>query len=149
MGYTHYFQQKLPVTEQQWLKITKAASAIIDEAIKRGIPLAYEWDEPHFAPSVTPVLIRFNGIGDDGHETFLLARDSEPGRTAGDKYRFQFCKTAHKPYDIAVVAILTLCHRYTNGAWDIGSDGEPDEWKDGVALACEVTGKKMLSPILK
>jgi hypothetical protein len=41
--------------------------------------------------------IQFNGVGDDSHETFHLTKASQD---------FEFCKTAMKPYDDVVVAVM-------------------------------------------
>lgn len=44
--------------------------------------------------------IAFNGVGDDGHETFYLSREA----------RHHFVKTLRKPYDTAVACILLRAH---------------------------------------
>lgn len=40
---------------------------------------------------------------------------------------FNFCKTARKPYDLAVTLVLLAAHEVASGALDIGSDGDWDE----------------------
>ena len=73
-------------------------------------------------------MIRFNGKGEEGHETFMLTPDSQ---------EFNFCKTAQKPYDIVVVAILCLLAHHTSGV-TVSSDGGISDWTDGLALAQRV-----------
>lgn len=94
---------------------------------QRGIKLAYEYDAPAADPIVSGSEIRFNGVGDEGHETFLVDRLCDKS--------FNFCKTAENPYDEAVVAILTIMNHYAQGGWEIGSDGNCEDWQDGLILA--------------
>ena len=47
----------------------------------------------------------FNGIGGNGHEPFCFTR--EPDSLHGKEgFGFTFCKTAQKPYDEVVCAVL-------------------------------------------
>ena len=125
MGYTHYFGP-MSLTADQFLTVSNASKKVVEIATgEMGVSLAYESDEQKRAPELSGDRIRFNGVGDEGHETFIL----EP---TGD----EFCKTARKPYDIAVVAILCLLHHY--GGTSVRSDGSPSDWKDGLALAQRV-----------
>jgi len=72
-------------------------------------------------------MIRFNGKDDEGHETFMLTPDPSD---------FNFCKTAQKPYDLVVVAILCLlAHRTDTG---VSSDGDRSDWAEGLKLAQRV-----------
>jgi hypothetical protein len=104
--------------------------------------LAWEYDQLDHPPEVTDELIRFNGIGSNGHETFHLPKTMEPGHpSTGKKYRSNFCKTARKPYDAVVCAILLSMHKHAPGAWDIASDGDlhDEEWLAGVELFRQAT----------
>ena len=74
---------------------------------------------------VDEVAIRFNGVGDLAHETFMVDRVSR---------EFEFCKTNRKPYDLAVCGVLILVSLYAEGG-EISSDGlgetyTDSEWKD-------------------
>lgn len=71
-------------------------------------------------------------MGEAGHETFYL----EPGQTG-----FTSCKTAQKPYDVAVVAILCLAEFYSEGTYGVQSDGGPADWEEGLALARQIEPK--------
>lgn len=115
MGYTHYWTGKRAATEQEWDEIT----AIFKKLMKATkLPIQYERDEPQ-KPEVSKTKIWFNGIDDDGHETFCL-RPNE--------LSFKFCKTARKPYDRTVIACLIIAHNIAPAAWDISSDGTQKEW---------------------
>ncbi len=125
MGYTHYWERtaKKRFTVAQWKDIREFANKIIAEIQKRGIKLVYEWDESDKPPEVTADHIRFNGAGDDGHETFLMLRAKGSGQSGE-----WFCKTARKDYDIAVVWCLEACRLVTHGdfEWSSDGDGEPE-----------------------
>jgi hypothetical protein len=62
----------------------------------------------------------FNGHEDDSHESFFLPSGQDP--------EFNFCKTARKPYDLFVMISLVLAHRHMPHCFDIGSDGNEDDW---------------------
>ena len=94
MGYTHYWSNKEVINSEKWRNICAFAHKTISES---GIPLLFESDEPGTKPDINEAYIRFNGVDDDGHETFLLKREITD---------FDFCKTARKPYDQVVGLIL-------------------------------------------
>jgi hypothetical protein len=47
---------------------------------------------------------------------------------------FDFCKTAFRPYDVAVVAFLLLAHSHYGDAVTLGSDGDADELAPALGL---------------
>ena len=74
--------------------------------------------------------IFFNGIGEDSHEAFELP-------APGWGWKWSFCNTAQKPYDEVVVACLAIFKHFLGDSFETSSDGNRDEWTDGVALACK------------
>jgi len=138
MGYTHYFPRMREITNEEWALIQAAATEVINQCQCAGVKLAYEFDAPKAEPYVSGTEIRFNGIGGEGHETFHVDRLSRDRYGRSDQsypFGFDFCKTARKPYDVAVTAILTIMHHYARGGWDIGSDGTQEDWLEGLELA--------------
>ncbi len=131
MGYTHYWSNKGAMSDSEWEAITDAARQIIGRARSAYfITLAFESDEPTRKPVVSKTAIRFNGIGDDGHETFCIGPDGT---------EFEFCKTAQKDYDPVVVAILIAAAHYAEGfSWR--SDGWLADHADGLQLFTETCG---------
>jgi hypothetical protein len=130
MGYTHYVRQSDGIEPTTFARLSQEAARVASIAWSEdlaGEGIAYEFNEPDKDPEFTPELIRFNGKGNEGHETFILT----PG--ASD---FNFCKTARKPYDIVVVAILCLLAHRTGAV--VSSDGGISDWTDGLALAQRV-----------
>lgn len=120
MGYTHYWENP-GFTDDEWTEARKFAKRIV---AKTDVPIQYEDDVPT-APEISAELIRFNGVGDAGHETFHVQR--YPSRS------FNFCKTAFKPYDEVVVAMLIMLSR-VNPRFTWSSDGEPSDHVNGLEL---------------
>lgn len=113
MGYTHYFELKTNGTVNLD-NVQKAVQKVLDEdsnIIQR------EYDDkakPVNEISDGNLLIKFNGIGNEGHETFYL--DTK-------KVGFNFCKTARKPYDATVCKVLSILKYYFGSDIVITSDG--------------------------
>jgi hypothetical protein len=115
MGYTHYYRTNREVPLKLWKRIVKKCEAIIAKA---DCPLVFECDvdEP---PALTDEFIRFNGKGNDGHETFYLSRVPVDS--------FNFCKTARKPYDDYVVECLKACKQVAPSYFELSSDGDYED----------------------
>jgi len=125
MGYTHYMRQSNEIDQETFDQISEDCRKVCEAA---DIPLAYEFNmvaKPVFGPDV----IRFNGVGDDGHETFLVNRIDS-----------LFCKTAHKPYDDVVCACMIVFNHYLGDKVKITSDGDNDDWDLGRELCEKVLG---------
>lgn len=68
--------------------------------------------------------------GDCSHESFCFDRVEDD--------EFAFCKTAFKPYDIAVTAALIVIKHHAPSV-NVSSDGNDEDWVDGrmvCVLAC-------------
>ena len=136
MGYTHYFEVRMGTTMSPFKLLATKTKRLIRAAEKRGIKVAYDRDYPHTPPLVSPDVIMFNGIGEDGHETFILDRV-----TAGR----EFCKTDRKPYDLLVASVLLLASKQLKG-FKLNSDGfnedgtVDDEWKRAQTFVYTVLG---------
>ena len=153
MGYTHYIYRKTDFSEKQWEKICLDAFQILDHCKSRKIVLAYEYDSPEPGnPEVTPDHIRFNGWKDEGHETFLITREKpeNPSYDPNAKESFDFCKTARKPYDLAVCLVLLSMKRHAPRSVRIGSDGDWDnEWLESRKVYKELFGVEPKCPFPK
>jgi hypothetical protein len=93
MGYTHYWKHQ-GFTPAQWNKLVTFTRLAIK---KLQIPIVNGNGDEGSSPAFDGVKIRFNGEGEDSHETFNLTRAAQD---------FEFCKTAMKPYDDVVVAVM-------------------------------------------
>jgi hypothetical protein len=137
MGYTHYWYQKRDLTESEWISVVYNVGVIVTTAKRRGISLCNGVGEKGTEPSFNVEEIMFNGDESKGedHETMVINRKCPPKEPWQRRRGFGFCKTARKPYDAVVVAVLIFLD--TLGAHEISSDGEAEEWVDGLDLARE------------
>ena len=125
MGYTHYFEQIVKPTDAQWgALVTDFKRLYAASLVTTPLPIQRESDTPG-PPQADEWAIVFNGVGADGHETFYF-----PKKTKG----FIFCKTAAKPYDLAVAATLILVHHHMPHCYGIRSDGTRADWLDAREL---------------
>jgi len=122
MGYTHYWRPTRDLTEDEWDNIRQVAKTILKD--NHGIILDNEPTDSQNL-SITYESILCNGIGDDGHETFYLTRKM--------RNDFEFCKTAQKPYDKYVVAMLIAVTEITDSI-TVSSDGNQSDWLEGLQL---------------
>lgn len=140
MGYTHYWRfTKNPKDIKDGDKKFKKAVELLQKCLKK-VPA--ELDVPYYGkntfklaggngtgePVFTDEVVCFNGFDGDedlSHETCYLALDNPDG------YDFDFCKTAEKPYDVAVCLTL-LCFKKAFGDdfnWSSDGNGSEFGWK--------------------
>lgn len=129
MSYTHYWKiPKYPLPKKQWTAAVKDFRELTDvfHGTLRSHLIAWEETDPDKPPEVTNNLIRFNGIGEKGHETFYFSRTKEEDSPVW------FCKTARKPYDALVVAALCILKKHFGNRIRVSSDGDwKTEWLNG------------------
>jgi len=116
LGYTHYYYQNKSFTQKQWEDIAVDTMKALEFCENLGI---------QFVSEVSDTTIQFNGIGNEGHETFGFTKE-KPGY---DNEFFEFCKTARKPYDLAVGLVLLITKNHAPNSIKISSDGGwDDDW---------------------
>lgn len=144
MGYTHYWRSAPKLTN--WALFAKVVTEIL--AVNK-VPVQFESDDPR-PVEVTDSRVRFNGVGADGHETFYFMRDNpldvEDVRTEKQERRFAFCKTATKPYDAVVCAVLLAANEAFGAEIDVSSDGTWGDWSPGRRLFLKATGYEAHRP---
>jgi len=98
-------------------------------------------------PIVGIEVIAFNGVrscnGDCSYESFDLPRVAEfSQRQEPDELgRFlAFCKTAYRPYDLAVQVCLVIAAHHLEAAIVVSSDGSMEDWQDAIALCQQLLG---------
>jgi hypothetical protein len=121
VGYSHYWIIADPIEGEAWQKFRDGAEAIIQIAHDAGIPVHNASDSES---------INFNGTGVAAHETFVISQ--------GDA-EFDFCKTAQKPYDTIVCAVLIHLKAVLGDGVLIKSDGKWDEDWESAQLLYETT----------
>lgn len=149
MGYTHYWKQERPFTDEEWGRMIEHVKAVYKNLPKHSVssrapypevPLIIRGSDGTGEPDFGYGVITFNGdaetVGDYGytpftgtedmsHDTFFLESDVVTD--------FEFCKTARKPYDLFVQAVLILASHHNDG-FTFKSDGFIDEWDAAVKL---------------
>jgi len=88
--------------------------------------------------------------GDCSHESFVLKRTYRKlydGQAPCDRKDepeygkwFSCCKTAFKPYDLAVISCLIIAKHYLGDQVLVHSDGELEHWEDGMILCQKLLG---------
>jgi len=85
--------------------------------------------------------LAINGKLEMGHEDFTMREHFRDALKDSD-----FCKTAHKPYDIVVVACLCLLKFRMQDLMRVESDGDSEEWILGARLASRVLSEDIPVP---
>lgn len=131
MGYTHYWKN-MKFSRKGWKQLSTLTEAVVKN-LPSNVKLAFEYDQEGKPVEISDMLIRFNGIGDKGHETFVFDFKSSD---------FEFCKTARKPYDLAVCSVLILasllCDSGEISSDGIGSTYTDSEWLDAVIFLADL-----------
>ena len=137
MGYTHYWTQKRDMTRADWNELTEGAHAVIGACLLHGIALVHGDESLPDPATIDAQMIAFNGLGEGAHEHFIISRKRPALESWQDKSQRgkDFCKTAQKPYDIAVAAILAYLDSIHGDKWIVSSDGNGTDWEAGVELA--------------
>lgn len=134
MGYTHYWRQTGEVNDVQWKKICHDFLYLYHLG---RFPEIWRESDVNARPFVDDEAIAFNGVGEDGHETMDLDRF---------EMSFSFCKTAQKPYDLAVTTLLIIADHRAPGSWHITSDGTAEDWAPALALVQQEYGPAVTLP---
>jgi hypothetical protein len=98
MGYTRYWNVKRTITRDEWKIICDKVEIILENATLVGIYVQFEYDMAKPA-KINRSYILFNGVAEDGHETFMFHRVKSEKNDS-------FVKTIRKPYDRVVMSVL-------------------------------------------
>jgi hypothetical protein len=152
MGYTHYFEFKVPKgvraahLEESYrnalIECARIARRYNEECAAKGLEFArLSGYTAHTRPGAYGGL-QLNGKGEYAHEPFEL-REHFKQNIDGVSY----CKTDGKPYDTVIAACLAVLKYRLGDAIDVRSDGNAGNWVDGVLLARRVLRRKVPNPI--
>jgi hypothetical protein len=81
--------------------------------------------------------------GDCSYETFDFPRIFDPDfkqYEEGTKMLFDFCKTAYRPYDLAVTTFLIIAKHHMKKDIRVSSDGEIKDWWDAATICQNALG---------
>ena len=145
MGYTHYWSiSGKEIPPAAWDAAVEDIKKIWPELNNMGIKIVFDSNDTSLPAEITSEVIRFNGARAEGHETFIInrkgpARTGKPIRTPAGK-RFGFCKTARKPYDVAVCACLIILTYHLPSDFSASSDGYINDWEPALVLTDKILG---------
>lgn len=144
MGYTHYWSHDEKLDEKALAEAVVDVKKVADAVAAKGIVLRDGSGEG--APVFSDDRICFNGDGQENldHETFLFplgGKDALLAKRLHGCY-WDFCKTARKPYDLAVCATLLVLKHHLGSQLRISSDGGRHqlEWLPAERLVKEALG---------
>lgn len=137
MGATHYWYQPEDFGAERWKACISDVRRLLPEFERLGVKLVCDSGNST-EPIINDTMVRFSGPGAAGNEVFLLNRRGviRPGR----KEAFSFCKTAMKPYDLAVMACLIVAKHHFGDAFRVSSDNDHEKWNPGRELCVRVLG---------
>lgn len=134
MGYTHYFTQNKMVDNEAWDNICTDIRKVI-ASMSNSITVQSDTETEGFGFDSDAICnkdwINFNGVDDEGHETFYVPRHHSG---------FCFCKTNRKPYDLLVCSSLLIIHHYAPDCYDITSNGNQQDWVAAMELNARQLG---------
>lgn len=154
MGYTHYWRKEKKLNKEAFKKYRADVAKVIAElegtsphqfasGCDYTITLVNGSAQPGTKPEVSADNVVLNGCDTDGHETFYFDRVSEGDPEDG--LVFDFCKTARKPYDLAVTSCLILA-KYHFPKTEVSSDGDHEDWADGLAVVNRLFPEYTIKP---
>jgi hypothetical protein len=157
MGYTHYVTRPRKSAGSAYMfgKLAIDAKKICEHANANGIRIrnGEGLGEPEFTEASFSIngdtTVSINGR-DLAHETFYWAGIPEIREWRKDEPDyFDFCKTAYKPYDAVVTAILIRAKTIYGSCVSVSSDGNWSEWQAGRDMYEKVFGEVAECPFEK
>lgn len=151
MGYTHYWYRPQEIEIQAMHDILTDFDKVLP-SIKKAMAHCNEEDgggtlaggDGKGRPVMTHDEVCFNGRAGNAHETFSFPRVMQLRRSdsmSQDEGRhFEFCKTAQKPYDIAVTAFLIIAKKHLGKKIKVSSDGNTVDWLEARSICQTALG---------
>jgi hypothetical protein len=128
MGFTRYWEfEKLD--SEKFKDFSSICQALID-----NMNISLE------DVTVNETQVRFNGVDEDGHETFNFSLN---------KPTFNFCKTNTKPYDEVVCGCLYVAKLIFGDSIRVNQDCEPEEDEPYIKKVISILRENKLNQLLK
>lgn len=142
MGFTRYWYHNR-ISRPTWELITQDCAKLI-KAAEGQIKIVMVRGSSVSCPEINNKRIVFNGLGDEGCETFIFDRvpkDAYEGEPQGQRTGgvFNFCKTLSLPYDLLVASCLIVMRRYLGYEIEI-SPTRSSDWDKARAFTKAVLG---------
>jgi hypothetical protein len=130
VGYTHYWERPPHLPAQAFGRAVADCQRVLPET---NVPLA--GSDGTGPPDFRADAIIFNGVGTAMYETFDMRLEEEASRD-GNRLVFSFCKTEHRPYDLAIQVALIVFKHYLRRQLRVTSDGDEADW-DAARRFCQ------------
>lgn len=133
MGYSHYWSRPLNLNKETFKLFVQDCNKIFAHCQNNlNIKLADAMGDEGTEPEACEEGVFFNGSGDGSYEGVCIEQEQTEAA-------FDFCKTALRPYDVAVTAVLiALKHHFPE--CKITSDGDNNDWDEGRRLCNDLLG---------
>ena len=128
MGFTRYWEFET-LDSEKFKDFSSICHLLIDNV-----------DIPLDDVTVNETQVRFNGVDDDGHETFNFSLNKDG---------FNFCKTATKPYDEVVCGCLYIAKLIFEDSIRINQDCKPEEDEPYVKKVISILRENKINQLLK
>ena len=144
MGYTHYFKRKPTLEKEPFNKFIEDVKQIFAHAKRsKKVTLVNGAGEKGTKPIANEKVISFNGVDngkiDNSHETMQIPLVLNRANYDKGPLLFDFCKTARKPYDKYVTAVLVAFKHHFPHA-EISSDGDKEDFESGQKICIKLFG---------
>lgn len=144
IGYTHYWRRKPTLDAHRFTLAVNDAKKLVERLqVRDGYRLQRDYEDAG-EPAFGPDKVEFNGGDANGYEDFHLPRVyTERFITPDPDGRlFAFCKTAHRPYNSAVIGCLIVFAHHFGNDFRVSSDGTatgglPEEDWQEVMVECQ------------
>ena len=132
MAYTHYWEfKRKPKNVKDGDNKFKKSVELLKKCLK-DVSVKLASGNGTGEPVFTDTKVCFNGVDDDSYEGCYLALDNAD-------YKYDFCKTARKPYDVVVCLTLLCFKKFFGEDFKYSSDGNMND--EGWSLAIEIFAK--------
>ena len=162
MGYTHYWRRPRKNSGSAYMygMLALDAKKIIEEAQGQGIRIRNGHGEGE--PEFSEISFSINGDASNGEDYETFCWEGIPTISEwriDEDETFDFCKTAYRPYDAVITAILIRAKHVYGPCVQVSSDGDWDKradyadsygsWADGRELYEQVFGEVAECPFEK
>ena len=122
MGLTHYWERPAQLAPAAFNRAVDDCRRLLPH-----LPIPLAGGDGTGTPVCDSELLIFNGVGDASYETCAICRaEEDPG--AGRRI-LSFCKTEHRPYDLAVRAVLIVFQHHLGSQFKVSSDDHASAWE--------------------
>lgn len=144
MGYTHYWGRVQNLDAKKFKAFSGDCAEIAKFAEREyGVTLEDGINEGPAQINENEIWINGDSKKGEDYETFFIPCIEDTGEVDEYGLSSNLCKTAQRPYDRVVCACLIAAKYHFPNDFFIRSDGEADDWTDGLILASAILGANL------